>query len=414
MRLSHRRVRTRIGVAIAACLLLVGAVGERQARAQLTPSDVLSIVDAIKGAYSAYTDFRSLVDGTDVSTATLINDARDAIISEMHGIVETSVEDDIEASIRDWLEVTQTLQAFPQNNNSIMLGRVSGLLDGTQLDWVTLKNIILTSNDLTLVKKALPAFNTVTALRVTMMKALAQFNPPMRVPQDTIDQVVIDALQVDYAAIGARIASYSGNPRDPNPVAHLHQSGLVAAKRLYPMFFSSQAVYSCSGTCTPYLTHFSGNGAGGVCNTAHHGTATTCHGSDCGTTDNLCGDVRNVQNGSWWAGVSRWVHVLVRCSGSQLRCQCRNRYIRFDDPRCHRQHRPRGDARHRAVGSNWTCYFVAAEVLHGSGFRVHPGQSLWLDGVPAAHPRPALANLTSAAKAPDLPGHVERGSGPRI
>ena len=297
MRLSHRRVRTRIGVAIAACLLLVGAVGERQARAQLTPSDVLSIVDAIKGAYSAYTDFRSLVDGTDVSTATLINNARDAIISEMHGIVETSVEDDIEASIRDWLEVTQTLQAFPQNNNSIMLGRVSGLLDGTQLDWVTLKNIILTSNDLTLVKKALPAFNTVTALRVTMMKALAQFNPPMPVPQDTIDQVVIDALQVDYAAIGARIASYSGNPRDPNPVAHLHQSGLVAAKRLYPMFFSSQAVYSCSGTCTPYLTHFSGNGAGGVCNTAHHGTATTCHGSDCGTTDNLCGDVRNVQNG---------------------------------------------------------------------------------------------------------------------
>jgi len=274
-------IRTRVSRMLMVVAAVVGVAAQsRRASAQFGPAEALSVINGVKGAYSAWNDLQSIINGTDVSVASLIDSARAAIIAEIHGVVETAVEDDIEASIRNWFEITQTLMAFPANNNAIMQGRISNLLDATQLDWVTLRNIILTSKDVNLVYKALPAFVLVSALRTTVMKAMGQLNPPMPVAQVAIDQIAIDTMTTDYAVVGARIISFSGDPRVVLPSTHLHALYTNRKKILFPRFFST-AQYTCQYYCEPYVVWFGGAMSSGYCNFSHLSSVSSCTGSHC-------------------------------------------------------------------------------------------------------------------------------------
>jgi hypothetical protein len=270
--------------ALCAAGVTLGAPRPAHAQAEITAAELIAVYEGIKKAWSVYQDFQSLINGSDLTVATLINNAKDEIVREIHGTVTTQLENEVESSVRNWYEVSQTLAQYPNGNNMIMIFRISDILDRTNDAWVGLKNTMRDSNDLDLVRRVTPTFNVVAALRVSILRDLGQLQPPMPVAQSAIDQVLMDTLAADYALAGASTVSYTGPPTSFDPRSHLHASNTVRDKKLRAKYHPS-AQYTCGGDCeallyTPQRTY--------SCPWLDHYATGTCTGDTCMFCGAIC------------------------------------------------------------------------------------------------------------------------------
>ena len=249
-------------------LLMTGAANA-QFVPSFTPADLLTIGMVFNTAWEAFADINSLINGTDANIASLINDAKDAIIADAHGSIAQELEDDVESSVRDWFEISQTLTQFPDGNNTVMIARISDVLDRTQSSWVSLKNILDNSNPDT-VYRVVTAFNVVAALRTTILKDMGQLVPPMPVAQSAIDQVFKDTMQTDYNVVGARIlyAWFSA------------YENTVRGKGLHDKFVG-QSSWVCTARCDLHVV-LNQNPTPYICGGLSHDATTTCTGGECG------------------------------------------------------------------------------------------------------------------------------------
>jgi hypothetical protein len=236
-----------------------------------TFEQAVAVIGYVMKGWSFAKSVLSLIDGTDLDVATQINNAKQAIINEIHLVVEQDLENKVESSIRNWFEISQTIAQNPDGNNTIMTGRISDLLNTTQDAWVGLKNSITTSQDMDSVRRMVPAFNTLAVLRVTIMKDMRQLNPPMPVPDGALQPLIVDTLKTNYLLTGNKEVDVLADD-----FFQVYEN-TVEGKKFRPLFHP-QAQYQCEGDCAGYVFI---SGVGAVrCTQVDQHVSTIVHGSN--------------------------------------------------------------------------------------------------------------------------------------
>jgi hypothetical protein len=248
--ISNRRRKWLCSVAVAGLAYLSNPCA---ADAQIGPLEIYSVVEGVIAGYQKFGQIRNFVTGnTEPSTAQLIASAKDEIIAEIQDFVDADLKNSVEASIRNWAEISASLEADPGGNHSIMLARISNVLDTTQFSWVSLKNFIDTADpasptDRERVYKLAVAFNAVTAVRLGIFDAMRRMNPPMPVADSAIDQLIIDTNQTNYKMVGYGTA-FSSDPTSTSSFTVFNHT--VREKVLYEKFHESPYFAASQRTCT--------------------------------------------------------------------------------------------------------------------------------------------------------------------
>jgi hypothetical protein len=122
---------------------------------------------------------------------------------------------------------------------SLMAQRIPDWLNTSTQTWVDMKNALLRGNS-EHAYRVLPAFNTLSTVRATMLKSMSQLRPPMPAPPETIDELLRETVAINYRLVGAPVVrlgrTITPAPGQFRPVTFLARN-TIRGKKLAPKFF---------------------------------------------------------------------------------------------------------------------------------------------------------------------------------
>ena len=206
----------------------------------ITGATLLKWMGYMEKAWSHFNRIDSFYNGETVNLAAAIDNAKEEILKEMRGVAETSLITRTEGAVNNYSQILTAIQKNP-DATTLMAQRIPDWLNTTTQTWVDMKSA-LEKGDFEHAYRVLPAFNTLSTVRASMLKSMSQLRPPMPVSQETIDKLLHDTLILNYRMIGAPVV------RLPPPIAEAQGEAFrpvsffvrntVRGKKIAAKFFS--------------------------------------------------------------------------------------------------------------------------------------------------------------------------------